>query len=188
MLQTLYADADRLDDASVDTAVQLGALGLPRISVIIPTLNEAKNLPILLPRLPQWVEEVVIVDGCSEDDTVEVAKQLRDVTIILERRRGKGAALRAGFAAARGEILVVLDADCSMHPREMVLLVSALLSGADFVKGSQFIQGGGTDDMSRLRMLGNWGLTSVVHTICTGVPFRIYATVISPSGLTTAHY
>jgi glycosyltransferase involved in cell wall biosynthesis len=144
-------------------------LPIPRISVVIPTLNEARNLKHLLPRLPAWINEVIIVDGLSIDDTPAVATQLHNgVKIVMEPRRGKGAALRAGLAAATGDIVVVLDADCSMHPKEIVLLVSALLSGADFVKGSRFVQGGGTDDMSTLRMAGNWGLTQVVRLLYGG--------------------
>jgi glycosyltransferase involved in cell wall biosynthesis len=142
------------------------ALRLPAISVIVPTLNEAKNLPWLLPRIPDWVHEVIIIDGCSTDDTVQVARTLRpDVRIIMEMRRGKGAALRAGFAAARGDVIVMLDADGSMDPEEIILFVGALISGADFAKGSRFIQGAGTTDMSLFRMLGNRYLTLIVRLL-----------------------
>src|ERR1700730_14652946 len=75
-------------------------LALPRVSFVVPTLNEAKNLPWLLPRIPDWAHEVIIVDGRSTDDTVAVARRLReDVKVVMEPRRGKGAALQAGFAA-----------------------------------------------------------------------------------------
>lgn len=142
---------------------------LPRVSVVIPTLNEAKNLAWLLPRLPDWLHEVIIVDGFSTDGTVEVARELLfSVKIVLERKRGKGAALRAGFEAATGDIIVSVDADGSMDPREIIMFVGALMSGADLVKGSRFIQGGGTDDMSVFRMLGNWGLTYVVRILFGG--------------------
>ncbi|HLH94375.1 MAG TPA: glycosyltransferase family 2 protein [Xanthobacteraceae bacterium] len=139
------------------------------MSVVIPTLNEARNLPSLLPRIPRWVHEVIIVDGCSTDNTVEVAARLRsDVRIVMEPRRGKGWALEAGFSAARGDIIVMLDADGSMAPEEIILFVGALLSGADFAKGSRFLQGAGTDDMSAIRMLGNWALTKVVRLLYGG--------------------
>jgi glycosyltransferase involved in cell wall biosynthesis len=117
---------------------------LPRVSVVIPTLNEAKNLPWLLPRIPRWVHEVIIVDGCSRDNTIEVARQYRpDARIVMEHRRGKGAALACGFVAARGDIVVTLDADGSMAPEEIIFFVGALMSGADFAKGSRFLQGAG---------------------------------------------
>ena len=149
---------------ALDPAVR--SLLLPRVSFVIPTLNEAKNLPSLLPRIPGWAYEVVIVDGRSTDGTIEVAKRLReDVRIIMEKRPGKGAALQAGFHAALGDIIVMLDADGSMAPEEAILFVSALMSGADLVKGSRFVQGAGSDDISVIRMLGNWGLTVLVRML-----------------------
>lgn len=150
-------------------AIHQMGLDLPKVSVLIPTLNEAKNLPWLLPRIPDWVHEVIIVDGRSSDNTVRVARQLRpDVKIVMEPRRGKGAAVRAGFIAATGEVVVMLDADGSMAPEEIIFFLGALMSGADFVKGSRFLQGAGTDDMSLFRMLGNWGLTQVVRVLYGG--------------------
>jgi len=129
----------------------------PRISVIIPALNEAANLPYVLPRIPDWVDEVLLVDGNSIDDTVEVARSLcPGIRIVQQQGRGKGAALRTGFAAATGEIIVMLDADGSTDPAEIPAFVGALLAGADFVKGSRFLQGGGTSDMSFHRKFGNW--------------------------------
>ena len=134
------------------------------VSVVIPTLNEAANLPHVLPRIPRWVDEIVVVDGRSTDGTIEVARRLLpDVVIVEERRPGKGAALRAGFQASRGDIIITLDADGSADPAEMPLFVGALLSGADFVKGSRFQQGGGTTDMEWYRRLGNWGLLELVR-------------------------
>jgi glycosyltransferase involved in cell wall biosynthesis len=152
-----------------DSPLPLSGFALPNVSIVIPTLNEAKNLPWLLPRVPKWVHEVIIVDGCSSDNTVEIARQVRrDVKIVTEHRRGKGIALRAGFTAASGDVIVMLDADGSMAPEEIIFFVGALMSGADFVKGSRFLQGGGTDDMSLFRMLGNWGLTQIVRLFYGG--------------------
>lgn len=145
------------------------SLILPRVSFVVPTLNEAKNLPWLLPRIPNWAHEIIIVDGRSTDDTVAVARRLRDVKVVMEPRRGKGAALRAGFRAATGDIIVMIDADGSMIPEEAVVFVSTLIAGADLVKGSRFLQGAGTDDMSLFRMLGNWGLTQIVRLLYGGV-------------------
>ncbi|MDH2347387.1 glycosyltransferase family 2 protein [Bradyrhizobium sp. SSUT77] len=139
------------------------------MSFVVPTLNEAKNLPWLLPRIPNWAHEIIIVDGRSTDDTVAVARRLRDVKVVMEPRRGKGAALQAGFRAATGDIIVMIDADGSMVPEEAVVFVSTLIAGADLVKGSRFLQGAGTDDMSLFRMLGNWGLTQIVRLLYGGV-------------------
>lgn len=130
---------------------------LPRISLIIPAMNEAKNLPHVLPRVPAWIHEVLLVDGNSSDNTIAVAQRLRpDIRVVAQEGCGKGAALRSGFAAASGEIIVMLDADGSTDPAEIPAFLGPLLSGADFVKGSRFLQGGGTSDMSFHRAFGNW--------------------------------
>lgn len=137
--------------------------GTPSVSVVIPAMNEEKNLPHVLPRIPSWVGEIILVDGNSRDATVAVARQLvPDIVVVNQDRPGKGAALRCGFAAAKGDIIVMLDADGSTDPAEIPAFVGALLSGADFVKGSRFLQGGGTDDMEWYRRFGNWGFVKLV--------------------------
>lgn len=168
----------------------------PRVSVIIPTLNEAENLPHVLSRMPERIHEVVLVDGYSTDGTSNVARALwpnrhivarerrrqsvlrwsdaerrgSGVTLrlVAEERRGKGAALRAGFAAATGEILVLMDADGSTMPEEIPAFVDALLAGADLAKGSRFLPGGGTADMPLHRKLGNWGFVALVRLLFGG--------------------
>src|SRR4051812_643993 len=98
------------------------------ISVVIPTLNEAAHLPHVFARIPECVDEVVVVDGHSTDDTVEMARSLRpDVRIVLQRGKGKGNALACGFAAARGDIIVMIDADGSTDPAEIPDFVRPLL-------------------------------------------------------------
>ena len=131
--------------------------GTPTVSVVVPAMNEEANLPHVLPRIQPWVHEVILVDGNSTDRTVEVARELMpNIRIVPQVGRGKGAALRSGFAAATGEVIVMIDADGSMDPAEIPNYVGALVAGADFVKGSRFLQGGGTDDMEFYRMFGNW--------------------------------
>jgi glycosyltransferase involved in cell wall biosynthesis len=138
----------------------------PHVSVIIPTLNEALNLPLVLAELPLDIYEVVVVDGLSTDGTPDVARRLRpDAKIVLQTGRGKGDALRCGFEAASGDILVMLDADGSADPAEIPLFVQALLSGADFAKGTRFRQGGGSSDLTPLRRVGNRLLSGTVNTL-----------------------
>src|ERR1700733_8480882 len=132
-----------------------------RVSVIIPARNEARNLPHVLAALPPGLHEVILVDGHSDDDTVEVALRIRpDVKIIQQTRRGKGNALACGFATLTGDMVVLLDADGSADPGEIPDFVAALAAGADFAKGTRFANGGGSDDITRLRSLGNRLLTT----------------------------
>ncbi len=140
-----------------------------RVSVVIPARNEAKNLPYVLPRIPFWVHEVILVDGNSTDGTADVARALiPTIRVVGQDGKGKGNALRAGFAVCTGDIIVMLDADGSTDPAEIPAYVGALLSGADFAKGTRFIQGGGTSDMEFHRKMGNWGLTTLVRMLFGG--------------------
>jgi glycosyltransferase involved in cell wall biosynthesis len=139
------------------------------VSVIIPALNETENLPHVLPRIPHWVDEVILVDGHSTDGTPEIAERLwPDVRVIAQHGHGKGAALRTGFAAAQGDIIVMLDADGSTDPAEIPAFVGALLAGADFAKGSRFAHGGGTADMPTYRQLGNQCFVRLVRLLFGG--------------------
>ena len=141
----------------------------PTVSVVVPTLNEAKNLPHVLPRIPTWVDEVILVDGRSTDATIEVAQQLLPgIRVVCETRPGKGAALRRGFAVASGDIIVAIDADGSTDPGEIGSFVRLLRGGADFVKGSRFLQGAGTSDMELYRRLGNGAFILMVRLLFGG--------------------
>jgi glycosyltransferase involved in cell wall biosynthesis len=138
----------------------------PHISVVIPARNEGRNLRYVLPKLPSIVSEVILVDGHSTDDTIAVAQQLLpSIRIIKQVGKGKGDALRAGFAACTGDIIVMLDADGSADPKEIPCFVAALIAGRDFAKGSRFIRGGGSHDFTILRRLGNLCLNKLVNML-----------------------
>jgi glycosyltransferase involved in cell wall biosynthesis len=169
----------------------------PSVSVVIPTLNEAENLPYVLQGIPRWLHEVVLVDGRSTDRTVEVAvkqwpnnhivtterrklavsqrlvvpeRRTRDITlrVVIQKGKGKGSALREGFEVATGDIIIMMDADGSNDPSEIPAFLGLLLAGADFVKGSRFLQGGGTLDMPLYRKLGNWSFVGLVRMLFGG--------------------
>jgi glycosyltransferase involved in cell wall biosynthesis len=136
------------------------------VSVVIPALNEARNLPHVLNRVPRGVREIIVVDGGSVDGTAAVAALSRpDVRVIGQGRRGKGNALAAGFDAATGDYVVMLDADGSMDPAEIMDFVGALQRGAVYAKGTRFSIGGGSDDITALRRVGNWALNAMVNVL-----------------------
>ncbi|WP_322097922.1 glycosyltransferase family 2 protein [Nakamurella alba] len=137
----------------------------PRISVVVPARNEARNLCEVIPLIPREYE-VVVVDGSSRDGTRPVARRLRtSATVISQTRRGKGNALVCGFEAATGDIVVMLDADGSADVREIPAFVEALVAGADFAKGSRFLPTGGSEDLTKLRALGNHALTGTANLL-----------------------
>ena len=138
----------------------------PTVSVVIPALNEERNLPHVFAALPEGIDEVILVDGGSVDGTVAVARQLRpDVVVVQQTRTGKGNALACGFAACTGDIIVMIDADGSTDPAEIPQFVARLIAGDDFVKGSRFDKGGHSHDITKLRKLGNDGLNLVVNVL-----------------------
>jgi glycosyltransferase involved in cell wall biosynthesis len=141
---------------------------LPSISVVVPALNEARNIPHVFARMPSDVHEIILVDGFSTDDTVTVARQLRpDVRVVRQSRMGKGNAVACGIAVATGEIIAMVDADGSADPSEIPRFVDVLLNGADFAKGTRFAEGGGSADITRVRSLGNYALTAFFNA-CYG--------------------
>ena len=174
-LSAQYLDVQYLDEcptaaSSVAIAAALRAAlrraAAPRVTVVIPALNEAENLARVIDQLPADIDELIVVDGCSSDGTAEVARRhWRGARVIERPPRGKGDALRVGFEAARGDIIVMLDADGSTDPREIPRFVDALLAGADFVKGSRFLPGAGSDDLTPVRRLGAAALTGAVNVL-----------------------
>lgn len=136
----------------------------PTVSLVVPAKNEAANLREVLPQLPK-LHEVILVDGNSSDGTVAAAREVMpDIKVMRQTRNGKGNALASGFLAASGDIIVMFDADGSADPAEIPAFIGALIRGADFAKGSRFVDGGGSNDITRLRTWGNSVLSSIANS------------------------
>jgi glycosyltransferase involved in cell wall biosynthesis len=149
-----YADSD------ADSAVR------PSVSLVIPVRNEARNIASVLEQIADDVDEIILVDGNSTDVTIVTAQAYRpDLRIVPQEGTGKGSALRTGFQAATGDIIVMMDADGSMSPQEIRHYIHFLTYGYDFVKGSRFISGGGSLDITRIRRLGNLFLLTAFNTV-----------------------
>jgi hypothetical protein len=137
-----------------------------RVSVVVSAMNEEKNVGVVLGRLPRGLYEVILVDGCSRDKTIEVAERAYPgIRVLTQSGKGKGDALRTGFAAVTGNLVVMLDADGSANPAEIPRFVEALEAGADFAKGSRFLEGGGSADITLVRQLGNAFLSGTANLL-----------------------
>ncbi len=137
-----------------------------KVSVVVPAMNEEHNIGQVLSRLPDDLHEVILVDGNSQDNTIEAARrECPDIRVLTQSGRGKGDAFRTGFAAVTGNLVVMLDADGSADPNEIPRFVEALEAGADFAKGSRFLEGGGSADITRLRSLGNTFLSGSANLL-----------------------
>ena len=151
----------------IPSVAALGGLDehLP-VSVVIPTFNEEANLPHVLERMPEGIDEVLVVDGHSADRTVEVSKECRpDVRVVYQNGTGKGKRPGLRFCPVDRAIIVMLNGDGSTDPQEIPRFVATLMTGADFVKGSRFITGGDSDDFTPMRRLGSRLLSSVVNVL-----------------------
>lgn len=136
----------------------------PTVSLVIPARNEARNIAWVLEQIPDTIAEVILVDGNSTDATLITARTCRpDIKVVGQDGPGKGSALRSGFLAATGDVIVMMDADGSMVPQEINHFLHFLENGYDFVKGSRFIGGGGSLDITRFRRLGNRFLLGVFN-------------------------
>jgi glycosyltransferase involved in cell wall biosynthesis len=127
----------------------------PIITVIICTLNEVGNLPYVLPKIPDWIDEIILVDGHSTDDTIIVAQKLSPgIKVFYQPNKGKGDALKCGVNEAKGEIIITLDADGETPPEEIGNFINPLLEGYSFAKGSRLYKRK-PKKMPRYRWFGN---------------------------------
>ncbi len=139
----------------------------PYVSIVIPTLNEAENIKRLLAEVNKemsgYSHEVLVVDKHSKDNTASIARGMG--ARVLYDDGGKGSALIKGFHAARGNIIISMDADLSHRPKELKLLTAAIEAGYDVCMGSRFLIGGGSDDMPAFRRFGNKVFVLLVNAI-----------------------
>ncbi|MDT8069356.1 MAG: glycosyltransferase [Terriglobia bacterium] len=135
----------------------------PSVSVICPCRNEAGNIQQIADRLPIMGShtELIFVEGHSKDNTLDECRRVaastfeKDIKVFVQEGRGKGDAVRLGFAKATGDILMILDADISVAPEDLVDFYEALVNGkGDFINGCRLVY---TMDPRAMRFLNLWG-------------------------------
>jgi glycosyltransferase involved in cell wall biosynthesis len=137
-------------------AMPLPSAGM-KIGVAIPALNEEKNIGNVLSALNSYgYDNILVIDGLSQDGTLKVASE-KGAKIVLQDGHGKGQAIRQVLNRQYldTDVLILMDADGSMSPEEVPRYVAALYRGADVVKGSRFLAGGGSDDRAHY---GEWAM------------------------------
>ncbi|MDH3224170.1 MAG: glycosyltransferase family 2 protein [Gemmatimonadota bacterium] len=149
----------------------------PTVSVIVPVLNEAENVPLLVDAVRQSLEgrfpwELIVVDDHSTDRTPELVKEIaggdpRVRLIRLARWYGQSTAMQAGFDHARGDVVVTMDGDLQNDPADIPLLVSELDSGFDLVTGYRQNR----QDRVLSRKVPSWIANRIIAAV-TGVPVR----------------
>ncbi|MGC9307839.1 MAG: glycosyltransferase [Thermoplasmatota archaeon] len=150
---------------------------MPRLSLVVPTYNEADNLPYLLERVATALQnvdfELVIVDDDSPDGTADRAEELQEqydfLTVV--RRTGKrdlALSVIEGFHCSSGDVLTVMDADLQHPPEKLVDLLKAIDDGADVAVGSRYVPGGEIEKWSFLRRMSSKGATGIAHLLLPG--------------------
>ena len=140
-------------------------IGCPAVSVIICALNEEQNLQHIIPKIPEWVDEILLVDGHSTDNTVTVAKQLGPrIRVLVQPGKGKGDAIKYGTLEATGEIIVTIDADGQTNPEDIHRFITPLLNGYDLSKGTRLAKGR-PKNMPRYRWFGNKLLATTINIL-----------------------
>lgn len=133
------------------------------VSLLIPAKNELASLPIVLEDIPNYIDEIIVIDGHSDDGTLEFALEHPLVNkVVRQRSKGKGAALSAGFAAATKDLVVIIDADGSMNLDELEQFLEQF-PDCGIAKGSRYLSGGGSSDLTAFRSFGNKVLTGIAN-------------------------
>jgi SAM-dependent methyltransferase len=152
----------------------------PRVSVVCPCRNESGNIEHIVKRLPSMGgrTELIFVEGHSKDDTLEQCRRVaaanpdRDIKVVVQDGEGKADAVRLGFAKARGDIFMILDADLSVAPEDLPQFYEAVVGGkGEFVSGSRLVYAMDPGAMRFLNLLGNKFFAVVLRRLA-GQPIK----------------
>lgn len=136
-----------------------------KVSVIIPSLNEVGAIREVLIQVPKdWVDEILVIDGHSQDGTVELVKKL-GYDLIFQEGKGFGSAIATGVKYAKGDVLIIINADNSQNPKDIPRLLEKIGEGYDVVMASRYLIGGGSEDDTLLHYFGNKLFTFLCNLI-----------------------
>lgn len=136
-----------------------------KVSLVIPTLNEAGCIEKTLSEVPkEYVDEIIIVDGHSEDNTADIVRKL-GYKVIMQKTKGYGGAFTEGVNASTGDVVILMDADGSHDPADIPLLLEKIKEGYDYVLAVRYAPGHRSEDDTIIRHIGNMLFTFLVNLI-----------------------
>lgn len=135
-------------------------------SVIIPSLNEAESIKSVIDEIPrELVNEIIVVDGNSNDGTEKIVMTIPDVTLINQKSVGFGSAIREGIKRATGDVIIILNADGSHNPSEIKGLLDKIDQGFDYVMAERYSKNAHSEDDTVLRRFGNKIITGIINIL-----------------------
>ena len=138
---------------------------MPKVSAVIPTLNEVSTIKMVLDSLPKdIVSEVLVVDGHSTDGTIALVKSL-GYPVYFEEGNGFGAAFATGAKKAAGDVVVFINSDYSHDAADISKFLEKMNEGYDMVMASRYLKGGGSEDDSLLHYIGNRIITFTANLV-----------------------
>ncbi len=170
------------------------ALGPLSATVVVPCRNERGNVEAVVQRIPRFCEdlEILFVEGHSKDGTLEEIRRVIaacpewDIKVLTQDGEGKGDAVRKGFQYARGEVVLILDADMTMPPEALPKFYNALIAGkGDFINGSRLVYPMGGRAMRPLNFLANRAFAVIFSWLLNQ---RFTDTLCGTKALTKVHY
>ena len=155
-----------------------------KISIIIPALNEVESIGRVLEEIPKDVaDEIIVSDGHSTDGTQELVRKM-GYKVIEQKGEGFGAGVASGIEEAKGDIVIIINADGSQNSKDIPLLLEKIKEGYDLVLASRYLPGAGSDDDTPLHYFGNKMFTFLCNLLYkVGISDSLYFFLAAKKGI-----